>query len=391
MFGGRSIKLASVFGIRIGVDPSWFIVLFLVIWSLQSLFIQVYPGDGVLALGLAGISALLFFLSVVLHELGHAFVAVRNGVGISGIDLWLFGGVAKMAGDTPSAGVEFRMAAAGPLVSLLIAAACGAGAVATGGSLDFIATLSSAPSPVTAVLSWLTLINTMVLLFNLVPGYPLDGGRIVRAIAWRITGDKLKATRFAASLGRVVAFIMIGIGIGYFAIPALASGDEDSLISGVWLAMIGVFIAQAARASRVQTEFSARLDGITVADVMDSQPVAVPLGTTLDRVLDEYLLRYGWGWFPVVDAEQRLVGLVTRQAAEEVPEDDRPMKTVDDVMAHDPEGSLRAPVDQPIEALLQSRREGLGRLGALMAVDGEGVLRGVITLQQVRRAIQPPA
>lgn len=386
MFGGRSIKLANVFGIRIGVDPSWFIVLFLAIWWLQDGYAPLYPGDELLPFTLATVTAVLFFLSILLHELGHAFVAVRNGVGISGIDLWLLGGVAKMTGDTPSAGVEFRMAAAGPLVSFVLAVAFAVAAVLSAGSLELALAPGPPPSPAFLVFFNLAFVNGAVVLFNLIPAFPLDGGRILRAIAWAITGDRLRATGVAASAGRIIALAMIGVGIGWATV-----GGISSLVNGLWLALIGIFIGQAARTSRAQTEFSARLDGLTVADLMDAQPVAVPLGLGVDRVLDEYLLRYGWPWFPVIDEDGRFVGLVTREAAEAIPEADRKERTAGDVMAPDPEGSLRVPVDQPIEALLQTSRDGLARLGALMAVDADGRLRGVVTLQQLRRAIRPPA
>jgi Zn-dependent protease/CBS domain-containing protein len=392
VFGGRSIKIADVFGIRIGVDPSWFIVLFLVIWSLSGLFDDVYPGQAGLAFGLAVVTALLFFASVLLHELGHATVAIRNGIEISGIDLWLFGGIAKLSRDTDSAGLEFRVAIAGPLVSLLIAVGCGLGVLASVGTDRFLDALTlysgSAPPPVVAVLAWLALINATLLLFNLIPGFPLDGGRIVRSIAWGITGDRLRATRFAAALGRLFSFAFIGIGIG-MVIPAFTSGDQSYVMSGLWLALIGLFLGQAARSSRMQSELTARLEGLTVGDVMDAQPVAVPLGLSLDRVLEEFLLRYRWPWFPVVDADGRLVGLVVLEAVEAVPEAERPATPVDQVMARDPEGALRAPVDQSIESFLQTSRDALQRLGAVMAVDADGVLRGVITLQQVRRALGP--
>jgi Zn-dependent protease len=390
VFGGRSIKIANVFGIRIGVDPSWFIVLFLVIWSLSGLFGEVYPGQATLAFGIAVVTALLFFLSVLLHELGHAAVAIRNGIGISGIDLWLFGGVAKMSRDTDSAGLEFRVAMAGPLVSAVIAVGCGLGVLATVGPESFWEALAlyagSAPPPVISVLAWLALINTMLLVFNLIPGFPLDGGRIVRAIAWKITGDRLRATRFAAGMGRLVSFAFIGIGVGLM-LPTFTAGDQTYLVSGLWLALIGLFLGQAARATRDQSELTERIHGLTVGDVMDSQPVAVPLGLTLDRVLDEYLLRYRWPWFPVVDADGRLTGLVTLESVNAVEEERRATSTVDDVMARDSDG-MRTRVDESIESFLQSGREGLYRLGAVMAVDGEGVLRGVITLQQVQRALR---
>jgi Zn-dependent protease len=386
MGGGRSIQLARVFGVRIGVDPSWFIVLFLVIWSLSGSFKDLYPDDDTKAFFLATLSALLFFTSVVLHELGHAVVAIRNGIGIVGIDLWLFGGVARMRGDTKTPGQEFKVAIGGPVVTAAIALACWLGARAVGGSqyLDGLRLHSSGEvKPAVAVLSFLALINVILLVFNLVPGFPLDGGRIARAIAWWRTGDRDRATRFAARLGRAFGFILIAIGIYMLLQP------DGDLVGGVWLIAVGFMLSQSARAAEVQSRISERVAGLTVSDVMDAEPVALPAQTKLDRALDEFFLRYRWPWFPVVDATGRFLGLVSRQKVEDVPEALRPGSSVDQVMSIEHAGTYRIDVDEPLETLLSS--EGLARLGALMAVDPDGVLRGIVTLDQVRRALRPPA
>jgi len=241
MFGGGSIQLARVFGIRVGVDASWFFVLFLIIWSLSGYYGDLFPDESSKAFLLAVISALAFFLSILLHELGHAVVAMRNGIPIAGIDLWMFGGVAKMERDTDSPGVEFRVAVAGPLVTLAIVGVClGIGSLAT--SMEDVWRTSrfqdTATDEVTAVLGYLAFINALVLVFNLIPGFPLDGGRIARAIAWKRTGDRNRATRFAARLGRVFAYLMIGAGVLLF-----ARGD---VVGGIWMAFIGIFLSQAA-------------------------------------------------------------------------------------------------------------------------------------------------
>ena len=193
MLGGRSIPLVRIFGIRIGVDPSWFLALFLFIWWLTDYYqTALPPGDDSGAFALATASALLFFLSILLHELGHAVVAIRNGIAIAGIDLWLFGGIAKMSRDTWSPGVEFRVAVAGPVVTLMIAILCaGLGMLAAGGASDFWNSAAfdaeGSAGGLVAMLSYLTSINLLLLLFNLIPAFPLDGGRIARAILWRLT------------------------------------------------------------------------------------------------------------------------------------------------------------------------------------------------------------
>jgi Zn-dependent protease len=388
VFGGGSIQFARVLGIRIGVDPSWFFVLFLIIWSLSGYYgsDQLFPGEGGKAFALAVVSALLFFLSVLLHELGHAVEARRSGIGIAGIDLWMFGGVAKMQRDTRSAGEEFRVAVAGPVVTLAIAAGCYAGVHAiagAGAASDALAfDARGGDGEVVAVLGYLASINVLLLVFNLIPGFPLDGGRIARAIAWKVTGDRTRATRFAGALGRGFSFLMIGIGIFAFL--------QGAVVTGVWLAIVGVFLGQAARSAVVQTEISSRIEGLSVADVMDAEPVALPAELNAERAYDEYFLRYRWPWFPVVDADGLLVGLVTEQSIASLPEAVRSGRTVASVMAtdsSDAESSLRVDADEPLEALLG--REGLVRLGALMAVDSEGRLRGIVTADAVRRALTP--
>ena len=382
---GNSIQLARVFGIRIGVDPSWFFVLFLVIWLVSGYFGDLFPDDDTKSFGLAVLSSLLFFLSIVLHELGHAVVAMRNGISISGIDLWMFGGVAKMERDTDSPGVEFRVAIAGPVVTLAIVAVCiGLGMLI--GSFDDLVKAgqfdeSTAADEAVAVLGYLGSINLLVLVLNLLPGFPLDGGRIVRAIAWWRTGDRTRATRFAAQMGRGVAALIIAGGVALFLLT-------EDWIGGIWLVFIGLFLRQAARTAEVQTAVTSRIEGMLVADVMDAEPVAVPQNMGADRVLEDYFLRYGWPWFPVVDGHGRLTGVVTLEAVEAIPEPVRPSRSVADVMAADgPDSTLRVGLEEPLEALLG--REALQRLGALLAVDPEGVLRGVVTVDDLRRALRP--
>jgi Zn-dependent protease len=374
------------------VDYSWFVVLFVVILSLSGFYKDILGGDqdasGAYALAVA--SAFAFFASILLHELGHALVAMRNGIGITDITLWMLGGVARMSRDTDTPGTEFRVAIAGPAVSLLIAVATALAGAAVAGWGDFWDAMrvqgGADTSGGVALLAWLSSINALVLVFNLIPAFPLDGGRVARAIVWRLTGDRNRATRAAATLGQGFSYLFVGIGL-----LMLAVGD---VVGGIWLAVIGWFLGQSARGAIVQTEFSSRIEGIRVADVMDDEPVAIPEDASVERALDEYFLRYRWPWFPVVDAAQRFRGLIQRAAADAVPEVSRAQAKVGEVYEPDAGGSLHVREDAPLEALLGN--ESLRRVGALVAVDADGRIRGVITADQVGRALRnaltaPPA
>jgi Zn-dependent protease len=380
------ITLFHVRGIRIAVDFSWFLVLFLIIIWLSASYQDVLaPGvsDGE-AYVLAVASALLFFASILLHELGHAFVALRHGVGISGITLWMFGGVAQMERDSDSPGTEFKIGIAGPLVSAAIVVVCAVVGVLLVGGNEFrdAATLESGTdtSSIAALIAWLGSINLLVLLFNLVPAFPLDGGRIARAIAWRVTGNRSGATRFAATLGRGFAYLLIAVGI-FLAL-------QGDIIGGIWLAVIGFILNGSARGAIAQSQVTSRIENVSVGDVMDREPVAIPESLSVERALDEYFHRYRWPWFPVVDGNQRFVGLLDSATAEAVPAVERATSTVGEILARD-SGNLTVREDAPLETLLGN--EALRRLGALVATDADGRLRGVVTVDQIGRALRDPA
>jgi Zn-dependent protease len=379
-----AVTLFHIRGIRIGIDYSWFFVVFLIIIWLSSFYRSILGSSNgdVVPYALAVASALAFFASILLHELGHAFVALRRGIGISDITLWMFGGVARMTKDSDSPGTEFKIAVAGPLVTLVISALCiGVGIAAAGGDEFWKAMRvedQANTSGILALVAWLASINVLVLFFNLIPAFPLDGGRIARAIAWKVTGDRTRATRGAARLGQGFSYVFIAIGIFFF-----LRGD---VINGIWLALIGFILLQSARGAVMQTEFTSRIEGIRVADVMDAEPVAIPEDASVERALDEFFLRYRWPWFPVVDPAQHFLGLIERGAADAVPEVSRTSSTVRDVFEADSTGTLRVRDDAPLESLLGN--DALGRLGALMAVDADGRLRGVVTAEEVGRVLR---
>ena len=317
MFGtGSSFKLARVFGIRIGVNASWFIVLFLFIYLFQGSFEEKLASSDTTAFGVAVVAAVLFFGSILLHELGHAVAARREGIEVSGIELFLFGGVMKMSRDTDSPGAEFRVAAAGPLVTLLIVVVGGLATMLLWGSerlFDSVALTGDQAEDIPIVLlSVLVGFNLLLLGFNLIPAFPLDGGRIARAAAWKLTGDRGKATRFAARIGQGFAVLLAGYGI-----YVVLRGDPW----GLWTALLGWLLGSAARSAILQSDFTDRLEGITVADLMDDEPVTIPADTPADRAYEDFFLRYqGWEWFAVVDADGRFAGIAHREPLRQVTE-----------------------------------------------------------------------
>jgi CBS domain-containing protein len=208
----------------------------------------------------------------------------------------------------------------------------------------------------------------------------MDGGKVARAIAGGRTGDPTSATRFAATLGRGFAYLFIGGGLLWIV--------EGEVFGGAWLALIGMVLNGSARGATMQTALSRRIDGMRVADVMDREPVAIPAELSVEQALDEYFLRYRWPWFPVVDAAHRFRGLLDRDRADEVPEVSRSTSLVADVVEYD-DGSYRVAEDAPLDSLLANQN--LRRFGALMAVDADGRLSGVITVEQVGRALRDAA
>jgi hypothetical protein len=250
--------------------------------------------------------------------------------------------------------------------------------ISQGAALDAMRLADDAHvSPVLALLAFLGTINLFLFVFNLVPAFPLDGGRLARALVWKITGDRNRATRIAGRIGEGFAYVIVGIGVFLAA--------RGSLVDGIWLAVLGWFIGQSARAAVASTAFTERLDGITVADIMDAQPVAMPSTATVTQAQDEYFLRYRWDWFPVVDEHGRFVGVVREPRIDAEIAAGRPALAVGELVEAAEADGWRIAADSPLEALLGD--QGLRDHGALMAVDADGVLRGVVTIEQVRRAL----
>jgi Zn-dependent protease/CBS domain-containing protein len=308
-----TIRFGRIAGIDIGAHWTWLLVVGLVVWSLAA---GVFPGtnpglEPATYLAMALIAAALFFASLLAHELGHALAAKRDGVPIDGITLWVFGGVARFSAGPPTAGSELRIALAGPAVSLVLGVA--GVALAVGVAL---------PAEVDAVAYWLGTMNLLLLAFNLIPAFPLDGGRVVRALLWQWKGDPVRATRWAAAGGR-------GFGAGFIAAGFVLAVFAGSL-SGLWLALIGFFVMSAAEAELQIVEASTALAGLRVGDVTVRRPVSVQPGLPLDRFFDDVFMRHRYTAYPVVADDA--IGLMSFRDALAVPRERWPHTRVVDRM-----------------------------------------------------------
>jgi Zn-dependent protease len=327
------------------------------------------------------ISALLFFASIVVHEFGHALTARHRGIEVRQIQLFLFGGMTQMR-EARSPSEELTIAAAGPLATLGLVLLFAAIDLAIVGPdrlwHAFWLDGKVQVTPVLLTLSWLLLMNLVVLGFNLIPAFPLDGGRIVRALVWRFTNDKRRGTRASAQLGQGFAVALGAAGIWL----ALSSGG----FAGIWLVLLAFLLGQTARGALVQSALAERIDEVRISDIMDRQPVAIPAAQTVGQALEEFFLRYGWAWFPVVDDAGRFMGLARQERVQAAQDGGEGWLTVGAVLEAEGPERWRVQEDKPLTDVLSS--EALAGLGALMAVDGDGVLRGVVTVEQVRRALQ---
>jgi Zn-dependent protease len=382
MMPRRNFQLARIFGIRVGVGISWFLILFLYIFLFTKYFHEVLGGSESTAYLVTVASVLSFFFSLVLHELGHALVARRNGVPVMGIELWALGGITR-TGQLPSPGVALGVAVAGPLVTLaVIALSVLAGGLLAAQHHFFEVAVGSGgvhATPAIVWLSWVATLNVLVLAINLIPAFPLDGAQIVHALIWWRTGDRNVAARIVGRLGQGFAILLGAGGL------ALLLALHDSL--GVWLAFIALFVYQNASGVIVQSSLGQRIQRLRVADVMDTEPVTIPAATELLDAQEQFFLRYRWPWFAVVDPTRHFLGVVRSERVDAEIAAGRPALAVSDVLEDDL--PIRIDEDQSLESVL--RAEGLGRLGAMVAVDGDGVLRGVVTVAQIRQALRPAA
>jgi Zn-dependent protease/CBS domain-containing protein len=368
MDGGMTstVRLGRVAGFEIGAHWSLLLVVVLLVWSLaDGVFPATNPGlaDGTY-LAMAVVASVLFFASIVLHELGHAVQARRDGVPIEGITLWVFGGVARLRGEPPTAGAELRMAIAGPAVSLAIGAVCLLAALAL-----------PLPDAVDGVLFWLGQINLYLLVFNLIPALPLDGGRVLRAILWGRRGDFLSATRTAGRLGRGFGQAMIAIGL----LLVVFVGA----FSGVWLAFLGWFLLAAAEAELETAASRVALSGLTVRDAMVREPVTVDADATVQQFMDRVFFPTRHTAFPVLDDDGRVAGIVSFRQALDLPRTAWSTVPVRAIML--PAGETCVDADAPLaEVLPRLATSDLRRL--LVCRDGR--LAGLLSFTEVARLME---
>ena len=360
-----SFKLGRIAGIEIGIHWTWLAVFALMVWSLaESVFPNQNEGlGGGTYLAMAVVAAVIFFLSILLHELGHAVQARREGMEIDGITLWLFGGVAQFKGMFPSAGAEFRIAIAGPLVSLALGLGFVGGAVLVRGVQE-----------VDGVLAWLGYINLALLVFNLLPALPLDGGRILRSAIWALRHDFRSATRIAAGIGRGFGFLFIAAGLAMF--------FWASATSGLWLAFIGWFLLGAASAEARFADVRDALGGRRVRDLMIRDPITVTPSQTIGELMDDIVWSHRHTTYPVVE-NGRAVGLLPFRCVAQVPRREWDERTVRDCMLPlEDVPTLRA--DEPLENALGELGDGVGR-GLVL---DEGRLVGLLSVSDLVRALR---
>ncbi len=362
-----TFTLARIAGIRVGINWSWLIVFALIVWTLES---AVFPASNpdlsqAAYIAMAIAAALLFFASLLLHELGHALQAKRDGVEIEGITLWLFGGVARFKGMLPSAGAELRMAIAGPLVSLVL-----------GGLFVGVAAAGGLGSAVDGVAAWLGYINLLLLAFNMLPALPLDGGRVFRSLLWLRGGDFARATRIAAAVGRGFGYLMIWLGL----ILLIVQG----VWSGAWLAFLGWFLLQAAAAEGRYGLLRDALGDLRVRDVMIRQPETVAAAASLADFMDEVAHVHRYTTYPVID-DGRVLGLLPFAAVARVPRARWETTTVRECMLPiDTTPTVRE--DEPLLDAIADMQK--GALDRALVLDGGNVV-GLLSITDVGRLLTP--
>lgn len=362
--------VGRIVGVRIGVHWSVLLIFGLIAFFLaQGRLPEAHPGQAVALYWVTGfLTAVVFFGSLLAHELAHAVVARRNGVDVDDIVLWLLGGAARLKAETSNPAAELRIAGIGPLVSLILG-----GVFALGG---WLLSLASAPGLLVEAVAWLAAINVLLAVFNAVPAAPLDGGRLLRAFLWWRTGDRLKATAGATTAGRVFGWLLVLLGLVLF----LGSGS----FGGLWLSLVGWFLIAAATTEGRQAQLRGVLTGVPVRDAMTHEPVTATAGLAVADFLSGPAYRYRHSAFPVVGDEGSPVGLLTLEGARRVPWDRAEEVTVDEVMVPLSQVTVAGPQD-PLADLLPRMESGAENRA--LVVD-EGRVVGILSLSDVTRTVK---
>lgn len=366
---GTSIKLFKVFGIEIRLDYSWFIIFALFAYFFGFIYFpSVLPGlnKGLLAL-ITIITVILFFTSVLIHEMSHSLVARSKGTSVEKITLFLFGGMAQIEKEPETPNSELIMAIAGPAASFVVAAIFGV-------IWFFTKNIALVREPV----KYLAIINIALGVFNMLPGYPLDGGRVLRSIVWRVTGNLERATFIASTTGRVIGFMIIAVGVFFIFM--------GNFLNGVWLAFIGWFLQSSAQMGYRQLIFETSIKGIKVGDVMNENIVNVTKDITIQDLVDDYFMKYRFGRFPVIEDEktQRFIGVISLHDIKGVSKEEWPKVKIGDIVKSVSESEK---VDMSMEISDAIKRMGKNDLGHLVVMSGDK-LRGIITKSDVMRFIR---
>jgi len=356
---GNSFQIGKLFGISIRIDATWFVIFALIAWTLGShYFPQFYPNwNQMIYWIMAVLTAIIFFASVVAHELAHSLVSKARGVPVRSITLFIFGGVAEITDEPKKPASEFWMAIAGPLTSIAIAIIFG--------GFYFLAGRSK--TPFSAMSLWLSGINMTIAVFNLIPGFPLDGGRVLRSIIWRITGNIRSATRVASIVGRIVAYLFILWGIYRIFF-------NNDIFGGIWIAFIGWFLENAASSSYRQLALKEALQGVRVRDVMMSDCPRLAYNLTIRELVDTYILHSNHQCFPVINNET-VIGIITIQSIKEVPRESWESVMINEIMIPLTEMISVSP-DEEVFSVLQ--KMAISRVSQIPVIQ-EGQLVGMIS------------
>jgi len=367
----ENVSLGRIAGIHVGLNWSLLVVAALIAWSIATgILPAAAPGQTSAAYWTAGVvSAFVYLASLLAHELAHSIVATRRGVKVEGITLWLFGGVSRFSSESSSPGAQAWITFVGPLTSLLLGVVfLITGALVGGGANSAL---------LSASLAWLGYINILLGVFNLLPAFPLDGGRILQSLIWRGTGDRLRATRIAARIGMAFAFLFIAYGL----ITFFAAGSP---IGGVWAVFLGWFLLSAARAEEAGGLIRQALSRVSVADVMTPNPVQAPDDISVEEALHSYVLTSRHSTFPTHDASGQLSGLLTMAALKNVAPDARPTTRIKEIICPLEKVSTATPAD-PATNLLNTS-DGCSE-GRTLVVDN-GRLVGIISPSDISRLMQ---